>query len=243
MRPSSADELGIALDDRGRPYDNYVGPQGTTTEQRLLGRMTIDRGRLYLMAGESFLVPSVIGSADKTTVNFRTITDLDIHVIWQKPAGPDDEPVESILGIRVGGRDEEVTSWGRFKDGYTTESGLGGVISRTSFEFGRDLLEPDQPVLEEGLIEGRLFLLADLTGEPGRDLFLFENGSGRGSYSYAEGFDDDGRLVAIMIWHGRYPWRLAVLEGEPPPDVTEREAELQACIDGRRTIDRWGRCT
>lgn len=243
MRPSSAEELGIALDETGLPYDNYVGPQGTTTEERLLGRLTIDRSRFYLISGESFLTPSSIGSADKTTVNFRGETEFDIRVIWQRPAGPDDEPVETVLGVRVEVRDATVAQWGSFKDGYSTQTGLGGIISRTSFEYGRDLLEPDQAVLDDGLIEGRSFLLADLTGEPGRDLFLFDNGSGPGDYRYTEGFDEDGRLVAIMIWHPRYPWRLAVTEGEPPSDVLKREAELQACIDGTRTIDRWGRCT
>ncbi len=243
MRPSSAEELGIALDETGRPYDNYVGPQGTTTEERLLGRLTIDRSRFYLIAGESFLSPSVIASADKTTINFRGETEFDVRVIWQRPAGPDDEPVETVLGVRVGLRDTSVAQWGPFEDAYTTETGLGGIISRTSFEYGRDLLEPEEPVLSDGLIEGRSFLLADLTGEPGRDLLLFENGSGPGSYSYTEGFDEDGRLVAIMIWHARYPWRLAVPDGEPPQDVVDRETELQACIDGTRTIDRWGRCT
>ncbi|MEM9652042.1 MAG: hypothetical protein AAGA65_08085 [Actinomycetota bacterium] len=243
MRPSSAEELGIALDDFGRPYDNYVGPQGTTTEERLLGRLTIDRGRFYLMGGESFLTTSGVASADKTTINFRGETEFDIRVIWQRPAGPEDEPVETMLGVRVIVRDKTVATWGPFKDGYTTVTGLGGVISRTSFEYGRDELEPDQPLLEDGLREGRSFRLFDLTGEPGRDLFLFDNGSGPGSYAYSEGFDEDGRLVAVMIWHPRYPWRLAVPDGEPPPDVTEREDQLQGCIDGTRTIDRWGRCT
>jgi len=243
MRPSSAEELGIVLDDDGRPYDNYVGPQGTTTEERLLGRLTVDRGRLYLMGGESFLEPGVIGSADKTTVNFRNQTEFEVRIIWQRPDGPEDDPVETMLAVRLAVRGETVESWGPFKDGYTTESGLGGIISRTSFEFGRDLLEPDEAVLADGLIEGRPFLFADLAGEVGRDLFLFENGSGPGSFPYSEGFNSDGRLVAIMVWHPRYPWRLAVPDGAPPPDIVEREAQLQACIDGTRTIDRWGRCT
>ncbi|MEM7272161.1 MAG: hypothetical protein AAF547_03685 [Actinomycetota bacterium] len=257
MRPTPADELGIVLDPTGRPYDNEVGPQGSTTEERLLASLFVDRGRLYLVDGESFLNPGPIAAGDRATVNFRGQTDLDVRIVWQQPPSADDDQTEdepaadddpdqqvreTILGVRIGARGAEVSTWGRFERAYQTDTGLGGVISRTGFEWARDNLDEQTPLLDQRPTPDRPFLLADVAGETGRDLLLFDNGVGAGEFVYTEGFDADGALVAIMIWDRRYPWRLAVPDGEPPPDVTEREQELIDCIEGRRVIGRWGRC-
>lgn len=243
MRPSSAEELGIVLDRFGRPYDNYVGPQGFTTEERLIGRLTSERARLYLLGGEAFLSPAAFAATDRKAIDFGRNNKLDVRIIFRRPDGPDVEPVETVLAVRIGVRDAVVETWGPFREAYTTTDGLGGVITRTALDYARFEADPDLPVLVDGRLEGRAFQFADLAGEQGRDLVLFENGAGAGTYSYSEGRNEDGRLVAIMLWHPGYPWRLAVPDGEPPPDITEREDQLQGCIDGTRTIDRWGRCT
>lgn len=242
MQPTTAEALGIALDPEGRPYDNGAGAQGTVTEQRLLASMVIDDGRILLMDGEAFLSRAPIADADRETVNFRNQTTLDVNIVWQRDAAEEDGP-EQILGVRIGVRDAVVAEWGRFDEAYSASGGLGGVISRTAFDWARFNLSPGDTLLPAGPTEDRPFVLADVAGETGRDVLIFDTGEDTDDFVYADGFDEDGRLVAIMIWDGRFPWRLAVPDGTPPPDVTEREDELIDCIEGRRTIDRWGRCT
>jgi len=48
--------------------------------------------------------------------------------------------------------------------------------------------------------------------------------------------------VSLVIWRTDHPWRLAFPEGTPPPDITEREDQLQECLDGERGVDEHGWC-
>ena len=268
MRPTSAEVLGIVLDESGRPYDYYQGPQASTTETRLLTRLQVDRGRLEIVDGEAFYEPLPVTVRDTESVNFRTATELDLRIVWQQQ--PSSEPglesaatddsqdgkptfypvgdgrvglVEAVLGVQLSVRGSEVARWSRFEAAYETDDGLGAVTSRAVLEWADENLEFGEPLLKSELPQDRAYLLADFDGQPGQDFFLFDNGGGEGSYRLTEGFDDEDQLVAVMLWHARYPWRLAVPTGSPPPDVVEREQELLDCIDGRRLIDKWGRCT
>ncbi len=268
MRPTSADELGIVVDPAGRPYDYSLGPNGTTTEWRPLTILQVDRGRLEIIDGEAFSRPLPVSIRDTESVNFRTATELDVRIVWQQRPrpeqvedvprggsrrpeptlyelgdGPDADLVESILGLQLSVRGSTVERWSRFELAYQTDEGFAAVTSRAVIEWADQNLEFGEPLMEIDLSAGRPYLLADIDEEPGIDFLLFDNGGGEGSYRLTEGFDEDDQLVAVMLWDPRYPWRLAVPDGEPPPDVTEREDELIDCIEGRRLIDKWGRCT
>jgi hypothetical protein len=56
------------------------------------------------------------------------------------------------------------------------------------------------------------------------------------------GLDADGQVAALIVWDPRSAWRVAVSDGDPPPDVTNRENELIECMEGRRTVDSFGNC-
>jgi hypothetical protein len=277
MRPTPAADLGIALDQTGRPYDNYWGPQGTTVEQRLLTRLQIDRGRLEIMDGELVDGPELVTVRSTESVNFATAEELDLRIYWQQfpnaatadsmrgdvpvrfyrpgtsPAagaagvgGDATEATEAIVGVELAVPGSTVARWDRFELAYQSNAGLGAVTSRLVLEVAARDFEFGDAIVAQQLPEDRPYLLADVDGEGGNDLFLFDNGAPprrMENFQLTEGFDEDGRLVSVMLWTPRYPWRLAVEEGEPPADITEREEELIDCIEGRRLIDRWGRCT
>lgn len=264
MRPTPADELGIVLDASGRPFDNYRGPDGTTTEQRLLARLQVGDEPLEVVDGDALYQPLLVTIEETESVDFRSVTELDLRIVWQQrpvsaateekreDEGPRFHPIgnaadsdreESILGVLVSAPGATVTRWGPFEPAYDSNDGLGAVIGRAALQWADENLEFGEPLLADELPGDRPYQLVDLDGEPGFDLFLFDNGSGSGAQALAEGFNSDDELVAIMLWHPRYPWRLAVPDGSPPPDIVEREEELIDCIEGRRLIDRWGRCT
>lgn len=93
------------------------------------------------------------------------------------------------------------------------------------------------PPLPPGFVEN-----GDLDSVRGPETIVFSNGYGDGAFPLTRGYDDKGDLVAVMIWDTRYPWRLAVPDGEPPADVTEREEQLIECMEGRREVLGDGSC-
>ena len=82
----------------------------------------------------------------------------------------------------------------------------------------------------------------DWDGIPGDESFIFANGTGDGGFPIAPGFNADDRLVSLIVWDPRQPWRLAVTDGTPPPDVTGREEQLLGCMEGTHPIDNYGSC-
>ena len=58
----------------------------------------------------------------------------------------------------------------------------------------------------------------------------------------ARGVDASGQVVSLYIFDVRYPWRLAIPDGTPPPDVTLREQEYIECLDGTRDVLPNGEC-
>ncbi len=275
MRPSSAEDLGVVLDQSGRPYDNYWGPQGTTVERRSLTNLQVDRGRLEVVDGDALYGPQLLTIRDTESANYPTAEELELRVYWQQfsdpalvesmegdvpsklypaPDGTTDsttegEMVEAIIGVEVAVPGTTVVRWGAFELAYQSKDGLGAITSRKIIEAAAPDFEFGDAILTRELTDDKAYLLADLDDVPGHDLFLFDNGggsrsnSGDGRYELTEGFDENDQLVSVMLWVSRFPWRLAVSEGTPPPDVTEREQELTDCIEGRRLIDKWGRCT
>ncbi len=269
MQPTSAEDLGIVLDADGRPYDNYWGPGESTAELRLLTKLEVPGGRIELIEGEAFRGQVPITVRDTTTIDFRESGEFDLRIVWeQRPVDEDGdaddtsessqsdsnvgdadgvevETTESILGVYVGLSGRTVERWGAFATAYETSAGLGGITTRSVLDWADRNLDFGESFIDGEFIEGRPFILSDLDEQEGRDTVLFEQGTARTSEErlYTRGFDGDDRLVAIMIWDPRFPWRLAVSQGSPPPDIVEREEELIDCIEGRRLIDKWGRCT
>lgn len=243
MRPTSAESLGIVLDPSGRPWDNYWGPEDATTETRYLTKVHIPAGRLEVVSGDDIVAWSGLTLRDTESVDLRGTEDFDLLIVWERR--PDDEGAvrESVLGVQLLQPGTVVDRWGGFETAYRTTAGFGGFFSRPVLGWARDNVDLAQSLVDREPTSDRPFALADLDGEPGRDTFVFRNGSGAGRFEMSRAFDVDGRVIGVMIWHPRYPWRLAVPVGEPPPDVTEREDELIDCIEGRRLIDKWGRCT
>lgn len=265
MRPTPAEDLGIAVDRAGRPYDNYWGPQGATADIRFARTLTIDQGRLEIVDGESVVAGGPVLVRDTKSVDFRGTDELDLSIIWKKESvgteasaepeaagSADDEAedrdpvqVESILGVIVQRPDTTVARWGEFQRAYQTNEGLGAVTSRASLDWSVANLDAETPLGELVDTRGAPFAFLDVNDDDLDDLFLFDNGTDgeAGTYFLSRGLDEDDVMVAVTIWHGDYPWRLAVPIGEPPPDVTDREEQLIDCIEGRRLIDKWGRCT
>ncbi len=229
MGPTSPEELGIALDPSGRPYDAPIG-EGTEVEPRLLDRFHITDGRLRVLDGNALEVRPT--NADAHQVDFG-VEELDVRIVWERLTIAGRER-EDVLGVRVEVPGATVARWGPFEPAYGTDGGVGAITSQAVI----DRAEAGPDVDLEQVLE-----VFDLDGEPGPDSMVFHNGFGDGGFPMSRGTDADGELVAMLIWHTRYPWRLAVPDGTPPPDVTEREQQLQECIDGTRLVDEHGRCT
>jgi hypothetical protein len=225
QRPTPASELGLRLDPTGVPYDAPVSA-GETTSVRPLATLHIPDGDLRVMDGNDLQVlPS-----DGTAVTFDGVDELAVSIVWDK-----NDNRESVLGVRVDRPGAaRVAHWGRFRSAYRTDGGVGGVTSGAVVARAKGLGIDDWD--EPDIDSGKEVYVLDLDGEPGDDSVIFSNGFGDGSFPMSEGRDAAGRLVSLMIWHTRYPWRLAVPDGTPPPDVHERELELQACIAGLRPI-------
>lgn len=229
--PTPAAELGLLLDDSGRPYDAPVDA-GVTVQTRPLASLDIAGGQLRVMDGSALAVFPGEGAPGEggMEVDFAGSEQLQVDIVWEPQ-----QTREAVLGVRVRVPDSQpVARWARFRYAYGTDGGMGGITSeavvRRATASGFEAWKP--PTIDDS---EEVYLL-DLDGRPGEDSLLFSNGYGDGGFPMSEGRDATGRLVALLIWHPRYPWRLAVPEGAPPPDVLERELELEECIAGRRPI-------
>jgi hypothetical protein len=166
----------------------------------------------------------------------RGSSDPENLVVWAScsvSCNPADEAVRTVVG------------WSDWEFGYGTDGGLGGLVTRSVLDRAEedDWNYENSPInfeLEDRFGEGTS--LWDLDGEPGDDLLIFENGFGDGAFPMARGLDADRNTVSLVLWDNRYPWRLAIPDGTPPPTVTDREREFQECRDGERTIGPDGSC-
>lgn len=272
MQPTSAEELGIPLDSAGRPYDNDWGPLGDGAETRTVATFEIPDGVVEVIDADTLYLPGPIDIRDTETVRFRTTTELELSVVWQRrglaedespttddrtdpvrwyelsatggevPEGADDG-AEAVLGVLLADPEATIARWGPFEAAYDSRGGVGAFTSRSVINWAGRNLTADQAMVETPLTAGLPLRLVEVDDVEGPDVFVFDNGAGGGPAVLSEGFDENDQLVAMMLWDPRYPWRLAVADGEPPADVTEREDELIDCIEGRRLVDRWGRCT
>jgi hypothetical protein len=225
--PTPAHALNLLLDDDGRPYDAPV-QAGVTVETRPLTTLDIEGGELRVMDGNAL---QILPDTPESAVHFRGAERLDVSVVWERFASG-----EEVLGVRVQVPGSgPVQHWDRFRRAYGTDGGVGGITSEA-------VVRRAQAVGIDGWSEPSLddahgVHVLDLDGLPGDDSLIFANGWGDGGFPLAEGRDAHGQVVAAVIWDARYPWRLAVPDGTPPPDVVEREQEMADCIAGRRPVE------
>ncbi len=272
MQPTPAEDLGIALDPTGRPYDNDWGPLDDEAETRFVARLEMPEGRIEVVDGDTLYLPTIPDVRDTETVRFRTSSTLDLSIVWQRRTVDDGEPpttdgridpvrwypvddaaagdngedaavFEAVLGVLLVDPEATVVRWGAMEPAYDSPRGIGAFTGRAVLNWANRNLDIGNPLVPEQLPVDEPFQLIEVDDVEGADVFLFDNGAGPGPAMLVEGFDEDDRLVALLLWDPRYPWRLAMTEGEPPADIVEREDELIDCIEGRRLVDRWGRCT
>jgi hypothetical protein len=226
-QPTTAAELNVPLDPDGQPYD--APTYGATASTRPYATLHIADGRLRVLDGNTL---EIFPDAEEAVgVTFPGQDELRVDIVWEKyPQHGSD-----VLGVLVHPpHSPAVAHWGRYRDAYGTDGGVGGITSAAVVARATSLGIHRWP--EPKVDYDQRISLLDLDGRPGNDSMIFANGSGDGGYPMSEGRDADGRLVALLIWDPRYPWRLAVPEGTPPSDVVEREHQIADCIAGRRPV-------
>jgi hypothetical protein len=249
LRRTTADELGIRLDPTGRPYDAELprGREGVTIEFEAVGELHVPDGHLRVMDGNGLEVDPWFFRDGAAAVEFGEPNEvLDLGIIWEvwpeRSPGPDapEGTPRGVLGVRLDLPGTEVARWGPFELAYGTDGGVGGITSQSTIDTAEDGW--DQETHAIGYETGFTFVLNDWDGIPGDESFIFANGTGDGGFPMAQGYDADDRLVSLIVWDTRQPWRLAVTDGTPPPDVTRREEQLLGCMEGTHPIDNHGFC-
>lgn len=248
--PARSVPLAVSVDASGRPYDVHI-PTGTSIEEEALTTIVAPGGRIAVADGISLGVAlTPYDEAELRTVDFADAVDddgiarLGVTIIWEVwEAGESGRRVP--LGVRIDDSDGTVERWADWEYAYGTDGGMGGVVTRSVLERAtEENWDVDGSPISEEVLD-RLdedTLVWDLDGIPGDDLLIYGNGFGDGAFPMARGFDAGGRLVSLVLWDDRYPWRLAVPDGLPPPIVTDREREFEECIDGRRQVAPDGSC-
>lgn len=236
-------DLEVSLDPSGRPYELVV-PEDVAIRVEELTTLLVPDGNLRVMNGSSIEVDPAFFADESTVVDLGSTVELDVSLIREVF-----EDWTAILGVRIQRPESEVARWGEFEIAYSTDGGVGGVTTVSVIERAEneeddeDGLNPvGREVMEGWDSEQTDVFVGDLDGIEGNDTLVFLNGYCDGTFPLARGYDSAGDLVAVMIWDTRYPWRLAVPDGDPPPDVTEREDQLVECIDGTREVLGDGTC-
>jgi hypothetical protein len=157
--------------------------------------------------GQSQLPPPTTTTVE-TRLAPTTPEELEVEL------DPDGRPYD------VQGASDSTVEWGPFEHAYGTDGGVGAVTSQAV--IGVASTPPARDSFIEDVDHGATYQLFDLDGAPGVDSMIFSNGFGDGGFPLSRGYDEAGEMVAVMIWDNRFPWRLAVPDGTPPPDVTER---------------------
>ena len=228
---SVATPVDASIDPEGRPYD--ATDYGGTILRRELGTLiAIDRA-VYVT--DAWVIPSDLASGPAIeAVTFDGAPPGDISLQATLLATTDDESTyEQAHGIRLDVAGGSVENWTAFETGYCTDGGTGRISSYQSLELTG---MPDDEVFEETAWIG------DLDRTPGHDTIIFSNGWGDGCFPMSRGLDSNGDTVSLVVWDPHYPWRLMIPDGVPPREVTDRENEIQACIDGKRRVEAYGFC-
>lgn len=242
LRPLTADELDIEIDDTGRPYDIERGwyDRGELVTEAF-GSMSVPGGELRIIDGIAADVDLGFFADEATAVQLGTDIDSVEITLHQLAITIDDQTtVTQIVAVRldVPGA-APVERWEPYEFAYGTDGGSGGVTSaaviEASIESGDDELD-DEDAFETAP------RLDNVLGGDLPDLFVYSNGFGDGSFPMSRGLDRSGALVSIVLPTLTYPWRLMITDGEPPADVTRRENEYLECLRGTRPLTVDGTC-
>ena len=232
--------LNVAVDPAGRPYDvvPFQAVQGIRWER--LGTIHTADGRVIVMDGNQLEVDmAYFYDEGAPVVDFGEPTDLDAAVVYEVF----DEEREDVLGIRLTRPGSNVHRWQALEFAYGTDGGVGGfttgVVMAEAQRRGNASLS-EKLAAETTALDS--MVVVDLDEVDGFDTAYFFNGWGDGAFPMARGFDVSGEVVSLFIFDTRYPWRLAIPDGIPPPDVTAREAEFIECMEGMREIRPDGSC-
>ena len=232
--------LDVELDETGRPYDSVRWSD--SIERRDWTELVLPSGELLVIDGNQAEWVVADGTVEGSPVRFADeLITLDVDVIWERS-----EYGEVPLGVRLDVPETSVDRWLAFEFAYGTDGGMGGVVSGSLVGIEPIPDPPDELTsldFDTPFYRGEVDLEQwDLDGTPGNDLLRFSNGFGDGGFPMIRGIDRDDRLVSLIIWDTRFPWRLAVPDGQPPPDVSDREEELLECLGGRRDPGPDGSC-
>ena len=226
--PAAVPPLDVDLDPSGRPYDVSL-QDGFTVRTDLVGRLRLEGTPLVAGPGEGVLRSS---GDEVVTVPLPRLDLVEVHVVAAGP-GPGDGSVAGVVLRAPGG---VVSAWSRFEPAYGTDGGMGAVwVEDATGGHGDPRVDAVADGAVDQLIAGASWVLTDADGDGDDDTFLFGNGWGDGGFPMSRGTDRTGQVVAVAVWHGWVPWRLAVEDGTPPPDVSEAEDELAACLAAGRT--------
>lgn len=236
----SSRTLWVEVDADGRPYDVPM-PEGGSLSWETLGTLTLPDGDVVITAGEHLHRLTADDPAG-ITIALGTATDYGLDVVWLV-RGTEVSPAGLILLVSGAA----VVEWSAFEVAYGTDAGLGAMTSTAFGPFNdtRPLTEKERAsteMLDRLWASARELLLDDLDGVPGVETVYFGNVYGDGGYPMLRGFDADGQLAQLVIWHKTVPWRLAFPGMPVPPDVEAREVELAACLRGEVSIDRYDGC-
>lgn len=241
---TNAPPLEVSLDPDGRPYEVPI-PAGVEVVTEHLTNLVVPNGELLTLDGGAVQADIVAFASDAVTTDFGEGVTLSVEVVREVTSR-----WSTILGIRAGLPGRTVDRWGQFEFAYLTDSGTGAILTGSVIERAAELGNGPEGVslLSQALADAWLngnseLLVEDLDSIEGDDTIIFSNGYGDGEFPLSRGFDADGRLVAVVLWDARrYPWRLAIPDGIPPPDVTEREGQLVDCLAGIRRVMGNGEC-
>jgi hypothetical protein len=229
--------LRVALDPAGRPYDVVPSTDATIRHERY-GTVHTGDGTIVVMDGNALEVDMAYFSDQGSLVDFGSPTDLNVQIIWEQfPEW------EVVLGVRLDRPGTVVDHWESWEFGYVTDGGVGGFTTGTVMaeaqRRGDASLDENLSTFTADLDD---VVLVDLDGVDGADTMVFYNGWGDGGFPMARGLDASGQVVSLYIFDLRYPWRLAIPDGTPPPNVTAREQEYIECLDGTREVLPDGEC-
>jgi len=226
--------IAVTLDHAGRPYDAALA-HGARIVRRPLVVLHAPSARVLVTGGENVMYVRS-GDADAIQLAERPGRRYPVDAIWLDRRGT---RLDEIVGVVLVERDGVVKRWKELdRSGYVTDGGVGGI---TTPEWAAEAKGQENEVSRlywsELVDKGRQWFATDVDGAEGSDTLVFSNGFGDGYFPSVAGYDAKGRRLEITFWSIAAPWRLAFPEGTPPGQVTSRERDLAACLEGKRRID------
>lgn len=261
-RPHSPGELDIELDPSGRPYDaDGASFWADRVEREFLTQFAAPGGEISIMDGSAIVVDPYAFREEAVVVTLPA-DEVDVFVHREFYEREDGEALDQFLALEVVVPGEVVESWDAFEFGYGTDGGQGGIVSSGVFDAAQSwaaTTEGSGTVVTSS--DGSSYLVPynpgddffidtdftqeievhDLDGSPGSDTIVFSNGFGDGGLPMVRGRNQDGAIIAFVVFDNRYPWRLMFPSDSPPADVSIREDELAECLAGERDVQVWPR--